>query len=434
MFINGRPLPANIRMQIIQMAAQGTRPCAISRKLRVSHGCVSKILQRYAETGSIKPGSIGGSKPRLTTPVIEAKMDQYRLECPSILCYEIRKRLIDENVCDQQTAPSVSLIAKYLRKNESEEVAMAEKNSLSNSISEVSDEYSEECNRAEDNLLANKNLANVISLTHSRRLRTSFSQKQIDLLESVFNHTHYPDANLREDIGQTTGLSDNKIQIWFSNRRAKWRKNSTQQQSVASAASVQTEQPGQFQSPINYLTNHLTINNVYTTPADYQKQPKQPHQHNVMFNINNAAPPNLMQTSSPILNNQFVTNQVVKPLINYSTTVSNVNVSQEANAANLSGYQIDSSNPMTTPLFSSSSFNNNNNTNNNINDNSTLGINNNFLIESTSSPSSSSSSSPAANQYTKSNPYYYHQNNYGFYANNYNTNNYTKEVGILIII
>ena len=415
------------------MAAQGTRPCAISRKLRVSHGCVSKILQRYAETGSIKPGSIGGSKPRLTTPVIEAKMDQYRLECPSILCYEIRRRLIDENVCDQQTAPSVSLIAKYLRKNESDEVAMAEKHSLSNSISEVSDEYSEEGNRGEEsNFLANKNLANVISLTHSRRLRTSFSQKQIDLLESVFNHTHYPDANLREDIGQTTGLSDNKIQIWFSNRRAKWRKNSTQQQPAAST-SVQSEQPSQFQSPINYLTNHLTINNVYTTPTEYQKQPQQPHQHNV-FNINNAAPPNLMQTSSPILNNQFVTNQVVKPLINYSlpstTTVSNFNVSQEAKTANLSGYQIDSSNPMTTPLFSSSSFNNNNN-NININDNSTLGINNNFLIESTSSPSSSSSSSPAANQYAKSNPYYY-QNNYGFYA--HNTNNYTKEVGIWIII
>ena len=40
------------------MALVGVRPCDISRKLLVSHGCVSKILTRFYETGSIKPGSI----------------------------------------------------------------------------------------------------------------------------------------------------------------------------------------------------------------------------------------------------------------------------------------------------------------------------------------------------------------------------------------
>lgn len=62
LFINGRPLPHHIRWRIVEMAANGVRPCNISRQLKVSHGCVSKILNRFQETGSIRPGVIGGSK------------------------------------------------------------------------------------------------------------------------------------------------------------------------------------------------------------------------------------------------------------------------------------------------------------------------------------------------------------------------------------
>lgn len=62
LFINGRPLPHHIRWKIVELAASGVRPCNISRQLKVSHGCVSKILNRFQETGSVRPGVIGGSK------------------------------------------------------------------------------------------------------------------------------------------------------------------------------------------------------------------------------------------------------------------------------------------------------------------------------------------------------------------------------------
>jgi hypothetical protein len=68
-FVNGRPLPDCVRRRIVELALMGVRPCDISRQLLVSHGCVSKILTRFYETGSIRPGSIGGSKTKVGTSV-----------------------------------------------------------------------------------------------------------------------------------------------------------------------------------------------------------------------------------------------------------------------------------------------------------------------------------------------------------------------------
>nr|XP_033805257.1 paired box protein Pax-8 isoform X9 [Geotrypetes seraphini] len=114
-FVNGRPLPEVVRQRIVDLAHQGVRPCDISRQLRVSHGCVSKILGRYYETGSIRPGVIGGSKPKVATPKVVEKIGDYKRQNPTMFAWEIRDRLLTEGICDNDTVPSVSSINRIIR-------------------------------------------------------------------------------------------------------------------------------------------------------------------------------------------------------------------------------------------------------------------------------------------------------------------------------
>ncbi|XP_022104945.1 paired box protein Pax-5-like isoform X3 [Acanthaster planci] len=114
-FVNGRPLPDMVRQRIVDLAHSGVRPCDISRQLRVSHGCVSKILGRYYETGSIRPGVIGGSKPKVATPKVVNKIAEYKRQNPTMFAWEIRDRLLAEGVCEKDSVPSVSSINRIVR-------------------------------------------------------------------------------------------------------------------------------------------------------------------------------------------------------------------------------------------------------------------------------------------------------------------------------
>ncbi|XP_078247280.1 paired box protein Pax-2 isoform X3 [Pogona vitticeps] len=240
-FVNGRPLPDVVRQRIVELAHQGVRPCDISRQLRVSHGCVSKILgrdllwvrkeeegekpnkqrnkpiatqfavrptcksplpasqlsqagpyflstPRYYETGSIKPGVIGGSKPKVATPKVVDKIAEYKRQNPTMFAWEIRDRLLAEGICDNDTVPSVSSINRIIRTKVQQPFHPTPDGSGTGvSAPGHTIEVSE-------GSVPNGDSQNSVDSLRKHLRADTFTQQQLEALDRVFERPSYPDV------------------------------------------------------------------------------------------------------------------------------------------------------------------------------------------------------------------------------------------------
>ncbi len=122
--VNGSPLPDSTRTRIIELAHNGMLPCDISRCLQVSNSCVLEILGCNRETGLVEACAIGGSEAGVPTADVVQKIAQYKRETPSLFGWEIKSRLLAENIYNPVNLPTVCSLRNYFEENEYNHIFM----------------------------------------------------------------------------------------------------------------------------------------------------------------------------------------------------------------------------------------------------------------------------------------------------------------------
>uniref|UniRef100_A0A670ZUY8 Paired box protein Pax-6 n=1 Tax=Pseudonaja textilis TaxID=8673 RepID=A0A670ZUY8_PSETE len=209
-FVAGCPLPDAKRKKIVELALCGLRAADISHQLKVSSGCVSKILTRYYKVGLVQPKTREGSRPQIATPQLVAVIAQLKQERPSLFAWEIREKLEAAGTCAASGIPSVSGGGRIA---DTGPLCVCLRLELLLPGVQPPHSGGSPCQTLRGGPLP--------ALTCSFPL-------------SAFQRSQYPEAAAREELAGQSGLPEATLKVWFSNRRARGRREALRAQHAGS--------------------------------------------------------------------------------------------------------------------------------------------------------------------------------------------------------